>query len=102
MLVALLWLTASLPFVNAAMNAGSDIMKVTNTMPEEECGNSFAGATEEKTHNSGNTLSEYLHEKHIIEDAADVMINYAKCHDADLYHAFHPELNSPPPEDITA
>jgi len=102
MLVALLWLTASLPFVNAARDAVNSTAQLTNTMPDEECGNSFGGATEEKTHNSGNTLSEYLHELHVIEDASDVFINYAKCHASDLYFAFHPELNSPPPEDITA
>ena len=99
MMLALLWLTVSIPFVYSAQQQMSSLT-ITTDIPVEidEETNPFANTTEEKTESSGNTLSEYLHDMHAHMHYITVLEKYSKCHPSDLYYAFHPELISPPPE----
>ena len=102
MILALLWLTISTPFVFAAQTSINDYThQQSNTSQEEECANPFAG-TEEKTESGVSNLSEYLHETHLLEHGYTIIVRFEKCHADDLYFAFHPELISPPPDAILA
>jgi hypothetical protein len=96
MITALLWLTVSTPFVYDASQA----MKQEAREKGDNCtdNNPFANSTEERSESSVNTLSEYLHEIHLIEPNTTTITKYYKCHPSDLYFEFHPELISPPPE----
>jgi hypothetical protein len=95
MMLALVWLTVSTPFVYAAQQQA----KCINTAQSaDDNTNPFANTTEEKTENGGNTLSEYLHDMHQHLPYVAVAEKHSKCHPSDLYYAFHPELISPPPE----
>ena len=102
MIMALLWLTVSAPFVNAVLQdqvAQNEISA--ESMPsapssEEEAPSPLGNNTEEKSGNS--TFSEeYLHG----HDKADHFLSVATfrhmCDHADTYHAFHGELLVPPP-----
>lgn len=99
MMLALVWLTISTPFVYAAQQQVKSISTVQNVCDDvDDQANPFANTTEEKTENGGNTLSEYLHDVQPQLHAVAVTEKYSKCHPSDLYYAFHPELISPPPE----
>lgn len=94
MMLALAWLTVSIPFVyNQQQKFASEI-----TSQTEESNNPFANTTEEKTESGNNTLSEYLHDVHVNLQYIEAPGKYSKCHPSNLYYAFHPELISPPPE----
>ena len=99
MLLALAWLTVSLPYVNEAQ------MKYKQTSQQKEKDASgqekddpFSNTTEEKNESGGNTLAEYLHDMHLFEHHFTLLKTYYKCHPSDLYLAYHPELVIPPPE----
>jgi hypothetical protein len=99
MMLALVWLTISTPFVYSAQQQVKSIGTVQNICADaDDDTNPFANTTEEKTENGGNTLSEYLHDMHQHLPYVAVAEKYSKCHPSDLYYAFHPELISPPPE----
>jgi hypothetical protein len=94
MILALIWLTVSIPFVYEA--AQSAKVETQSGVCDET--NPFSNTTEEKNESSVNTLSEYLHDLHLSESGFTVVAKYYKCHPSDLYFEFHPELLSPPPE----
>ena len=99
MLIALLWLTVSLPFVNASQQKLTEQKSLHQDDIDNECDeNPFSNTTEEKTESGNSTLSEYLHEFHSPEHGFVILTSFYKCHPADLYFAYHPELLSPPPE----
>ena len=86
MIVALMWLTISLPFVYGAQL-------------ELKCLSEFStNTTEEKTESGVNTLSEYLHEAHALVHPESMFRIFYKCHSNDEFIAFHPEYISPPPD----
>jgi hypothetical protein len=97
MLLALAWLTVSLPFVYNSQQLQKELVKETKATPDDNS-NPLANTTEEKTENGSNTLSEYLHEIHITEQPVSFIKNVYKHHPADLYIAFHPEYICPPPD----
>ena len=104
MILALLWLTVSTPFVfaNAQKQAAQNITINTQPSPidanEEDCTNPFGNTTEEKNPNSGNSLSEeYLHHQHIHDHFFYTNSQNYKYEDADTYTAFHGEVQVPPP-----
>lgn len=97
MLIALLWLTVSTPFVYENQQIKKELAKQLPQVEDEDY-NPFSNTTEEKSENSVNTLSEYLHDLHIAEHPSTIIVKFYKCHPSDLYFAFHPELLSPPPE----
>lgn len=103
MMVALLWLTISLPVVYSCQQeiAKQDKMAVDTPFQtsEEEAANPFGNSTEEKTPNSGNSFSEeYLHNHHITDYFFIVASDFHSHFDADTYLAYHGELHVPPPD----
>ena len=104
MILALLWLTISLPFVN---DAREQIAKQTasavplDDTPSEnsEESNALNNSIEEKS--SGNSiLEEYLHHTHDGIIPENPRLSHIDPHSYDLYIAFHGELLSPPPESL--
>lgn len=99
MLLALAWLTVSLPFVYSQQQAQkATVEKQVAGAPEEDNANPPTNPTEEKTENGVNTLNEYLHETHHAVCAGILLTTFYKGHSADLYVAFHPEYICPPPD----
>ena len=102
MIMALLWLTVSLPFTYASQHqlAGKDsIEKNLTAFPssEEESCNPFSGS-EEKAPTSGSQVSEeYLHDHHKSEYFFTIVSTFHKLENAGTYIAFHGELLVPPP-----
>jgi hypothetical protein len=101
MILALLWLTVSAPFVTEAQQkiaehheagkAGSPL-----AASEEESANPFGNSTEEKAP-SGTTSEEYLHDHHEAEHLFLIASQYHINRNAGTYIAFHGELLVPPP-----
>jgi hypothetical protein len=96
MIAALLWLTISTPFVFASQQAHQK--EIQKQVGSSEDKNPFSTTTEEKNESSVSNLSEYLHDLNASNQHFIVVTRIYKCHTADLYYAFHPELLSPPPE----
>ena len=102
MILALLWLTISAPFVIAAQQ---DLVKQEKTVNansplagnEEETANPFGNTTEEKSPSSSSFSEEYLHDHHQSEYLFSIASKFHKCEDADTYVAYHGELLVPPP-----
>lgn len=93
MMLALIWLTASLPYVYEAQQAAKKTVSQTTNS-----GNPLSGTTEEKTSSVNSLSEEYLHH---IEDQVDFTVikkSHVQPHFEDVYIAFHGELISPPPE----
>ena len=104
MILALVWLTISAPFVfagqqeltkqNQTENAGAPLAG-----NEEEATNPFGNNTEEKAPTSGSSFSEeYLHDHHTTDYFLSIVSQYYKCENADTYIAYHGELLVPPPD----
>lgn len=100
-MIALLWLTVSIPFVYSFQQ---EVKKeaAKQIIPSEERtddnSNPLSNTNEEKTEGGVNTLSEYLHELHLLEHHFITIVSFYKLHPSDLYLAYHPELVIPPPE----
>jgi hypothetical protein len=101
MILALLWLTVSIPYVFSAqkklLSQEKQQTVPVNSQQEEEAANPFASTTEEKTPSSGNTLSEFLHETDLLKHPSRNLTRYYKYIRSSLYIAFHGELLVPPP-----
>lgn len=99
MLLALVWLTVCLPVVYAQQQAQKQTALLHQVeVPADSESNPLSNTTEEKAGNGINSLSEeYLHHTHVSEYEGMLVQTYYKCHAADLYFAYHPELISPPP-----
>jgi hypothetical protein len=93
MIMTLLWLTVSTPFVYA----GQQVQKE-NSSKQTGDNNPFSNTTEEKSESGVTTLSEYLHECLHIENFSSLVIKFYRAHRSDPYFDFYPELISPPPE----
>lgn len=99
MLLALAWLTVSLPFVYAQQQKPkAAIEKQTDNISTDEETNSLSNTTEEKSENSNTTLSEYLHELHYAGYTGSLVVKKHNDHTADVYIAFHPDYICPPPD----
>jgi hypothetical protein len=100
MVLALLWLTVSTPFVFSRQQELAKQYKMIQSPfsgSEEETANPFGNTTEEKAP-SGNSFSEeYLHDNHSGGHFFSVVVQYRKCEDAGIYIAYHGELLVPPP-----
>lgn len=101
MILALLWLTVSTPFVLASQQQLAKEGKVTNTPSPlgacEEEGNPFGANTEEKTPGAASFSEEFLHDHNTAHHFPATDPAYHKCENADTYTAFHGELLVPPP-----
>lgn len=103
MILALLWLTMSAPFVYAAQQkivaqekAASDTSPLAGN--DDETTNPFGNNTEEKAPTNSSSFSEeYLHDNHKEDYFSSIISRYHKCENAGTYHAFHGELLVPPP-----
>jgi hypothetical protein len=100
MILALLWLTVSLPFVYASQQQQMELEKTAKnsiSIPgTDEESNPLNGSTEEKAPSSS-VSEEYLHDHHKSEYFQMIASQHHKCENADTYIAFHGELLVPPP-----
>lgn len=101
MILTLLWLTVSAPFVFSSQQQRVQQQKeAANTLPadnEEETSNPFGNNTEEKNPTSTNFSEEYLHDSGTDAHTLPVISAFNKNEKAALYVAFHGELLVPPP-----
>jgi hypothetical protein len=101
MILTLLWLTVSTPFIIAAQQDLAEMEKkaaAPATETDEETGNPLGNTTEEKTPGTPNSFSEeYLHEHTDTHFFVTLISLYHKCENAGTYHAYHGELLVPPP-----
>lgn len=97
MVLALAWLTVSLPFVYADQQTQKAIVENQSDRAGED-NSLLTNTTEEKSENGVNTLSEYLHDTHLTEHVSCFIVRSYNLHSADLYIAFHPEYICPPPD----
>ena len=95
MVLTLLWLTVSTPFVYEAQKFQKETQKQTR---QADNNNPFSNTTEEKNESSVNTLSEYLHDNLTIESDFVTLVRIYKRYPSIIYPEHHPELLSPPPE----
>lgn len=106
MMLVLVWLTVSTPFVNAFQMQMAERDHALKTAPDRSAtdtestdANLFANTTEEKTESGGISFSEeYLHDHHELLDTEDDYLKHEPSGHSALYIAFHGELLSPPPE----
>jgi hypothetical protein len=102
MILALLWLTISLPFAAASQQqlnkqyATSD--NTTHPDTDEECGNPFGNNTEEKAPSSTNLAEEFLHDHHFAHQIFSVILQHNNYGNDGTYVAYHGELLVPPPD----
>ena len=102
-ILALMWLTVSTPFVLASQQEQAKQHKTEKTTSslvnsnEEETNNPLGNSTEEETPNSTSLSEEYLHTFHIISHFYTEVSQYHKIENSDTYIAFHGELLVPPP-----
>ena len=103
MILLLMWLTVSTPFVYASQQElakSSKSSPVQSPMPdsEEESANPFGNSTEEKTPKNISSVSEeFLHDQHKTDYLFSIDLQYHKTENAGTYIAFHGELLVPPP-----
>lgn len=101
MMLSLLWLTLSAPFVFAAQQELVRLYQLEKhaapvSGSEEETTNPY-GSTEEKAPSGTSFSEEYLHDHHAGNHYFSLFIRIHKCENADSYTAYHGELHVPPP-----
>jgi hypothetical protein len=102
MLLALLWLTVSIPFVNAAQQALATEKTAHSSAAAADdatSDNPLSNDTEEKgSGNPGSSLSEeYLHHSDELLHEAELFFSHHIKHTVSEYVAFHGEMLCPPP-----
>lgn len=106
MILSLIWLTISLPYVYAAQQKLA-LNKITNAkeakgIPGDESNqdgnNPFANTTEEKVATNVNLTEEYLHHQEEPLPISTDKLSHSHHHSYDVYIAFYGELLSPPPD----
>ena len=101
MVLALLWLTVSIPFVNASRQLISNQERAAHSKSsdcnETEDNNPFSNTTEEKNSSTNTFSEEYLHNHHDDDYIISAIPQFHKCENAGTYIAFHGELLVPPP-----
>ena len=101
MIVALVWLTVSTPFVTASQQQWSKQHASDTAAPlagtEEESSCPFGNGTEEKAPSGSNFSEEYLHDHFCTHSVFSNTLTYQKCEDDGPYEAYHGETLVPPP-----
>lgn len=105
MILALVWLTISLPFVYGAkqnLDKVQTSQMADNNIPQDDSddnNNPLGNSTEEKTPGNGfsNLSEEYLHDHHGSEHFFFEALLFHKLENTGTYLAFHGELLVPPP-----
>jgi hypothetical protein len=102
LMLTLLWLTVSTPFVIASQQelakqqkASSIELPVNDSDDEPDSGSN--NNIEEKVPPGSNLSEEFLHEHHTIHHFFSEISLYHKLENSDTYTAFHGELLVPPP-----
>lgn len=100
LMLSLVWLTISLPFVYNAREASKQLYSSTDTpvANEEECDNSLINTTEEKSSNVNSALEEFLHDVTSDELSPVTITLTYRIEQVSTYIAFYGELISPPPD----
>ena len=104
MMLALLWLTISIPFVFSSQQKIAQQDKMADcssplTGNDEGSTNPFGNNTEEKVPGSSNSFSEeYIHDHHFTDFFSAILLQYYISKNADTYHAYHGEQLVPPPD----
>lgn len=94
MMVALLWLTVSTPFVYAASQSYTHIQAA----DADDDGNPLNNTTEERSETGGSSVNEILHDHSFTHDLFSIRVRFTRTDPTELYIAYNPELLSPPPE----
>jgi len=105
MMIALAWLTISVPFVLENQKQFAKVSKISPdqsplTGSEEDSGNPIGNntGTEEKAPKTLNTFSEeYLHDHYRSDHLFSLVLQYHKHKNAGIYIAYHGEPLVPPP-----
>lgn len=102
MILALMWLTVSTPFVVSFQQEQAKQQKASKAVSspissEEESSKPLSSSTEEKAPNTSSLSEEFLHTFHIISHFYTEVSQYHKHENSDVYIAFHGELLVPPP-----
>ena len=96
MILALLWLTVSAPFVlKAEIELAKKYAVSANIPVAEEEANPFGANTEEKS--PGSTSEEYFHDQSKMSEFFSTIQRYHLLINDDTYIAYHGELDVPPP-----
>lgn len=109
LMLTLLWLTVSTPFIISSQEELSKSQRgvnncngANNSCPLDDCSDETndGGANnniEEKVPTTNNLTEEFLHEYHHIQHFISQRSQYHKLENSDTYTAFHGELLVPPP-----
>ncbi len=98
MTFSLVWLTVSLPYVDAARKNIAQATASTDASQGQDTENPFSNTTEEKTPGNGGIGEEFLHHMHEMNHPGSECIEHNSSHYSNIYIAFHGELTVPPPE----
>ena len=102
MVITLLWLTISTPFVyEVQQNLLS--LSIDHNSGTEETDNSnplIPNPTEEKTDKGLNNFSEYLNHHDVEDHVSSFSFKYILALSTDLYLSYHGELLTPPPNSM--
>ncbi|MDB5251215.1 MAG: hypothetical protein JWP27_384 [Flaviaesturariibacter sp.] len=100
MLLALAWLTISLPFVYSFQQAQKEAAKnhcAHSATDHQDEDNPLTNTTEEKSESGVTQLSEYLHDTGITIHGIQAQDPLHTGHQCNLHLDIHPEFFSPPP-----
>jgi hypothetical protein len=100
LILTLLWLTISAPFVYASQQEQAKIINTAHPLAdsnEEETSNPFGNTTEEKAPSSTTFSEEYLHNHFVTDHFFSIILRSHKSENVGIYIAFHGELHVPPP-----
>ena len=101
MMLSLLWLTISTPFIYAShqnlVKQGKIVKLSPNAGNEEEATNPFGNNTEKGPTDSNPFSEEYIHPAHRFEYFFSQEMQFHNCEKSGIYIAFHGEILVPPP-----
>lgn len=99
MILTLLWLTVSIPFVFEAQQKlqKNTYSNTTSDTRKDKTANPLNNTTEEKTPSSVNLTEEYIHHTNENNHPWFTITNHHRDYATSLYIAFHGELFCPPP-----
>ena len=104
MVLALLWLTISTPFVYASQQKMATYqtksISISDCNDVEDASKPLTNSTEEKNSNGNSFSEEYLQHHHEDDYFISISAQYHNCINAGTYTAFHGELLVPPPDFI--
>lgn len=105
MVLALLWLTVSAPFIYACQQELMKDCKISQVNPlvdnEDDTSGAMSNSTEEKSPNTSSFSEEYLHDQHAADYLFTIALQYHKFENAGTYIAYHGEVQVPPPNSIS-